>query len=67
VAENQKIKKKLPKRVLSPGLKARRAASWKRGQARKDERRREQAVREARNRELRAAGLPTPWEVANER
>lgn len=65
MAEKQKIKKHLPKRCTSEKLKARRAASWQRGQVRKAERRAEQERRERRNRELRAQGLPTPWEVAN--
>lgn len=62
---DSKQRKHLPKRCNNERLKARRAASWTRGQVKKEERRRAQAWREARNRELRAAGLPTPWEVAN--
>ena len=64
---DSKLKKHLPKRCTSERLKARRAASWTRGQAKKEARRKVQASREAHNRELRAAGLPTPWEVANAR
>lgn len=53
------IKKHLPKRVTNANLKARRAASWERGQVRKAERRAEQARQEQINKELRAQGLPT--------
>ena len=62
---DSKLKKHLPKRCSNERLKARRAASWTRGQAKKEERRKAQARREAHNRELRERGLPTPWEVAN--
>jgi hypothetical protein len=64
---DSKLKKHLPKRCSNERLKARRAASWTRGQAKKEERRRAQARREAHNRELRERGLPTAWEVANDR
>jgi len=67
VAKKEKLKKHLPKRCTNEHLKARRAASWARTQERKAERRREQARRERRNTELRAAGLPTPWEAARKR
>ena len=62
---DSKLKKHLPKRCLNERRKARRAASWTRGQAKKEERRREQTKREEHNRDLRAQGLPTAWEVAN--
>lgn len=56
----QKIAKKLPKRTTNDRLKARRAASWARGQERKELRRKAQRLAETRNR---AAGT-TPWEQA---
>ncbi len=62
---DSKQRKHLPKRCNNERLKARRAASWTRGQAKKAERRQAQATRETRNRELRASGLLTPWEVVN--
>lgn len=62
-----KLKKHLPKRCTNERLKARRAASWARGERKKEERRRAQAAAERRNRELRAQGLPTPWEAAKTR
>lgn len=64
---DQKIKKHLPKRCTNDKLKARRAASWARTQAKKEARRQAQTSAERRNRELRAQGLPTPWEAANGR
>lgn len=59
----QKISKKLPKRVSNERLKARRAASWARTQARKKKRIDEQEARHKRNEKLRAQGLPTPHEA----
>ncbi len=67
MAGKEKLKKHLPKRCTNERLKARRAASWARGERKKEERRRAQAAAERRNRELRAQGLPTPWETANGR
>jgi hypothetical protein len=67
VAGKEKLKKHLPKRCTNERLKARRAASWARTQRRKEARRQNQAAAERRNRELRAQGLPTPWEAANTR
>lgn len=51
-------------RMSNPNLKARRARSWLAGERRKEARRKAQAEREARNKELREAGKPTPWEAA---
>lgn len=67
MAGKEKLKKHLPKRCTNEHLKARRAASWARTQRRKEARRQNQAAAERRNRELRAQGLPTPWEAANTR
>lgn len=64
---DSKLKKHLPKRCTNERLKSRRAASWARGEAKKDARRRAQAAAERRNRERRTAGEPTPWEAANAR
>ena len=50
-------------RMSNPNLKARRARLWAAQEKRKDARRKAQAEREQRNRELRAAGLPTPHEA----
>lgn len=55
-------KKHLPSRAGRRA--ARKAASWLRGQARKKARNAANLERAAKNRELRAAGLPTPWERA---
>lgn len=55
------------KRMSNKNLKARREASWLRGQKRKAARIKAQKAREERNKELRAAGLPTPWEMAQAR
>ena len=52
------------KRIGNPKRKARREASWARSQARKRKNREENEARAARNRELRAQGLPTPVELA---
>lgn len=60
---DSKLKKHLPKRCMNEKLKARRTASWSRSQAKKEARREAQNEREARNRELRTQGLPTPWEA----
>lgn len=65
--QKQGLRKSLPKRCVNDKLKERRAASWKRGQERKAARRQAQKLAEARNRQLRAQGLPTPWEAAKER
>ena len=59
---DSKLKKHLPKRCMNDNLKARRAASWARGEAKKAARRAEQAKRERKNKERRALGEPTPHE-----
>ena len=51
-------------RMGNDRVKVRRALSWKRGEERKEARRKAQAEREAVNRQLRREGLPTPWEQA---
>lgn len=56
--------KTAPKRASNAKKKAKHKRSWLRGQERKERRRKAQAEREARNRELRAMGLLTPWEAA---
>lgn len=66
MADN-KPKKHLPKRAMNANRKARRAESWRRTQRKKAARRAAQAEREAKNRRLRDAGLPTPWEQAKAR
>jgi hypothetical protein len=50
------------KRMSNTNLKARRAASWARGQRRKAQRVKEQTEREVANAARRADGEPTPWE-----
>jgi hypothetical protein len=52
------------KRMSNANLKARRAASWARGQKRKAARRTEQKARETANAERLANGLLTPWQHA---
>lgn len=54
------------KRRMNAALQARRAISWRRGQARKKARQEAQAAREAANKLRRDAGVPTPWEVAQQ-
>jgi GAF domain-containing protein len=54
----------LPKRTGNVNRKARRAASWARGQARKLVTKRAQAERTQNNVERRLAGQFTPWESA---
>lgn len=51
-------------RMSNKALKDRRAKSWNRGQKRKQERIDAQKAAAQRNKELRAQGLPTPYEVA---
>lgn len=51
-------------RMSNANLKARRQRSWAAGQKRKEARRAAQKARERANAELRAQGLPTPWERA---
>ena len=51
-------------RMSNAALKERRAASWARGRRRKEARIKAQKDREKANRERRAQGIPTPWEVA---
>lgn len=53
------------KRMTNAQRKTRRERSWRNGEERKALRRKEQDERAARNRQLRAAGEPTPWERAN--
>jgi len=53
------------KRMSNSQLKTRRERSWRTGEERKAQRRKEQDERAARNRARRAAGEPTPWELAN--
>lgn len=55
------------KRMSNANLKARRARSWLAGQRRKAARVKAQKQREAANKELREAGLRTPWEEAKAR
>lgn len=50
-------------RMGNANLKARRARSWARGEARKQANRKANEQRAADNRKLRAEGLPTPHEV----
>lgn len=52
------------RRMSNEANRNRRARSWKNGQERKELRRIEKAEAEKRNKALRAAGLPTPWEAA---
>lgn len=52
------------KRMGNAALKARRAASWTRGQRRKAARVKAQTEREVLNQARRADGEPTPWELA---
>lgn len=54
-------------RMSNPNLKARRARNWAAQEKRKAERRAENEARAARNRELRAQGIPTPHELKQER
>lgn len=56
-------KRQIPKRASNPKRISNRAASFKRGQAKKEERRKAQKAAEVRNRELRAEGKPTPNET----
>jgi len=56
-----------PKRASNPKKKETRKRSWLAGQERKEKRRQAQKEREARNRELRDQGLPTPWEAEQAR
>lgn len=60
----QKLKKSLPKRCTNERLKARRSASWARGQERKALRR---AAQERRERANRSRTGPTPWQEAKAR
>jgi hypothetical protein len=62
VSSGEKLKKKLPKRVLSNGLKVRRARSWARGQERKKARIAAQEARHRANLSRLAEGLPTVHE-----
>jgi hypothetical protein len=62
VSDGQKLKKKLPKRVISLGLQARRARSWARGQERKKARNAAQEQRHRDNLARIAEGLPTVHE-----
>lgn len=62
MSDGQKLKKKLPKRVLSTGLKARRARSWARGQERKKAKIAAQEQRHRANLDRVAEGLPTVHE-----
>jgi len=59
-----KTAKGLPKRAGRPAHETRRERSWARGQRRKDERRQANEAAARRNRGLRAAGEPTPWEAS---
>lgn len=62
--KKQKMPKGLPRRTRNEKLKARRARGWASAAEHKTANRDGQAKREKDNRALRAAGLPTPWEVA---
>jgi hypothetical protein len=62
MVDTPKLKKKLPKRVISVGLKARRARSWARGQERKKLRIAAQEKQHQANLKRIAAGLPTVHE-----
>jgi len=65
--QKTKLEKKLPKRAgrtMRGDFKFKREVQHERARRRKAARRAEQARREEKNRRLRAAGLPTPWEVA---
>lgn len=61
------MKGHIPKRASNPKKKETRKRSWLAGQERKEKRRQAQKEREARNRELRDQGLPTPWEAEQAR
>lgn len=65
MAAQTKVKKGLPKRSSNAHLKEARARRWKAGQERKQKRREAQHKAFERNQQLRARGLPTPWERAN--
>lgn len=52
------------KRMINAELKARRARSWAAGKKRRDAHRKAQEERHQHNLELKAQGLPTPWEQA---
>lgn len=52
------------KRMGNEKLKSKRARSWKAGQERKEARRKAQDARERTNRERKATGSMTPWELA---
>lgn len=52
------------KRITSTTHKARRERSWFKGESRRRRNAEAQAKREIRNKQLRAEGLPTPWENA---
>jgi hypothetical protein len=66
MAENSNKGNPASKRMTNPRRKERRARSWLRGQKRKAERVKAQEERAAANRERRAEGLMTPWEIAKE-
>jgi hypothetical protein len=54
-------------RMSNTNLKARRAASWKTGQKRKEERKAEAINAERRNRQTKLSGGLTPWELAKQK
>lgn len=62
MANNQKVQKKLPKRVGNTARQERCKRSWLRGEKRKEARRKAQELRHARNVE----NGWTPWEKACE-
>lgn len=59
------LKKNLPKRAVSEGLKTRRARSWDRGRKRKAARQEVQREAHKRNLDLIARGLPTPKQASS--
>ena len=54
----------MPQQSSSPRRKEQRAASWRRGEARKEARRAEQKAREQANKMTLALGQLTPWGLA---
>jgi hypothetical protein len=64
-ANKEKLQKKLPKRAgRRKDFAHKREVQHERARRRKEAWKAEIARREEKNRQLRAAGLPTPWEVA---
>lgn len=63
-AASSQAKRHIPRRAMNEKKKATRVSCWVNGQKRKKDRVKAQGLREQKNRELRAQGLPTPWEEA---